>query len=76
MPEITVKARVDRCISDAMEGHGWVYDEDTNELVPDPKVAGGEASISGLVAAVSGIIDALYVIAAEIDRQNAKPVNL
>jgi hypothetical protein len=44
--------------------------------VPDPKAAGGEAAISGLVAAVSGIIDALYVIAAEIDRQNAKPVNL
>jgi hypothetical protein len=76
MPEITVRARVDRCISDAMEGHGWVYDADTNELVPDPKAAGGDAAIGGLLAAVGGIIDALHVMAAEIDRQNSKPVNL
>lgn len=76
MPEITVRARVDRCISDAMEGHGWVYDMESRKFVPDPASASGDAAISSLLAAVGGIIDGLYEIAAEIDRQSTTPVHL
>jgi hypothetical protein len=69
MPQEPLRAQVNKCITEAAKPHSWLHELITNDVIPDTNLVGVDGAINGLLSMIGGVINALDLIAAELDRQ-------
>ena len=70
-PLTPTRAKVDQCIAKAVEPHQWLADWINYGIEPDLDRIGAAGAINALFSTLGGAINALDLLAAEIDRQDA-----
>lgn len=70
-PLSPARAKVAQCISHAVAPHPWLGDLIDRDIAPDMQQVGVDGAINALFSALGGVLKALDILAAEIDRHDA-----
>jgi hypothetical protein len=70
-PLSPTRAKVAQCISHAIAPHPWLADLIDRDIAPDMQHIGVDGAINALFSTLGGVLKALDILAAEIDRHDA-----